>query len=428
PSTQLGLMNSGEPSHSLQGRDMPRLLAAFAGEGRQGLSRPAGWAYSDCLHGDVVMMHQMTALSMHAAPGDVYWVSEVENYPHTLYTKSLRVTSLQMQMHALCGVNALTLNFYDYLATPLPLQPDMAQLLRESAPRIDEIARLRQGKQLRGVGLLWRANTAACQQNRIGTTGGLIPIRPQDSILPQLGIPVQFSEGDVNLLFGDSVLCYTREELLRLLAKGLLVDNIAAAHFEKMGLGEYLGVGCIGQITVPCVEQMTAPEHCGSYTDALLCTNWSDIYMRGEWISRLQPAPDAQVISTLISDELEPLSPAITLYQNAMGGRVCVLALPMHESGWLFAARAVVMRSLIQTMIGPSVLPLIYGRPNLAPFYYEDTNGSGGLLALVNCGLDEETVDLPVGYRCTGLFEANGNETAALPPLTARFYTTERII
>ncbi|MEG2660905.1 MAG: hypothetical protein RR978_09370, partial [Oscillospiraceae bacterium] len=61
-------MNSGEPSHSLQGRDMPRLLAAFAGEGRQRLSRPAGWAYSDCLHSDVVMMHQMTALSMHAAP------------------------------------------------------------------------------------------------------------------------------------------------------------------------------------------------------------------------------------------------------------------------------------------------------------------------------------------------------------------------
>lgn len=41
PKTQVGLMNSGEPAHSVQGRDMDALLRAFSGGGN---AFPARWA------------------------------------------------------------------------------------------------------------------------------------------------------------------------------------------------------------------------------------------------------------------------------------------------------------------------------------------------------------------------------------------------
>ena len=119
PETQVGLMNSGEPAHSVQGRDMDALLRAFSGGG-QCLSRPLGGAYSDALHTDAVEMLTGMSLSMAAVHSSTFWASEVENYPNTPYTKSAAVTQLQMQLHALAGADGLTLNLHDYLATPLP--------------------------------------------------------------------------------------------------------------------------------------------------------------------------------------------------------------------------------------------------------------------------------------------------------------------
>ena len=100
PETQVGLMNSGEPAHSVQGRDMDALLRAFSGGG-QCLSRPLGGAYSDALHTGAVEMLTGMSLSMAAVHSSTFWASEVENYPNTPYTKSAAVTQLQMQLHAL---------------------------------------------------------------------------------------------------------------------------------------------------------------------------------------------------------------------------------------------------------------------------------------------------------------------------------------
>ncbi|NJD04516.1 MAG: hypothetical protein FIA99_18420 [Ruminiclostridium sp.] len=64
PLTRIGLMNSGENAHSVQGRDMDRLLREFSGDGRKPLSRPAGGGYRDAIHGEMFGLHQTMALSV----------------------------------------------------------------------------------------------------------------------------------------------------------------------------------------------------------------------------------------------------------------------------------------------------------------------------------------------------------------------------
>lgn len=174
PKTQVGLMNSGEPAHSVQGRDMDALLRAFSGGG-QCLSRPLGGAYSDALHTDAVEMLTGMSLSMAAVHSSTFWASEVENYPNTPYTKSAAVTQLQMQLHALAGADGLTLNLHDYLATPLPLQREYAEMVCKAAPAVEAVQQLRRGKTMRGVGLPWRGDAALHRQNRAHTPDGMLP-------------------------------------------------------------------------------------------------------------------------------------------------------------------------------------------------------------------------------------------------------------
>ena len=71
PQTRLGLMNSGEPSHALQGRDMQRLLREFSGPKRRPVSRPVGGCYAEALQEEIWIMPQFMALSMSVAGPDV---------------------------------------------------------------------------------------------------------------------------------------------------------------------------------------------------------------------------------------------------------------------------------------------------------------------------------------------------------------------
>lgn len=388
----VGLMNSGEPGHSLQGRDMTQLLAAFAGPGRATLSRPAGGAYADGLHAQIVEMHQISALSRHAAGDGGVWVSEVENWPHTRYLKSVAVTRLQLALHALWGADAVTLNLYDYLGTPFRLEPEWAELLVAQRPELDRIQAARRGRRLTGVGLPWRPDSARYLRNRTGTVGDLLPRRPLDTLLPLLGVPVQFEVGAVNVLLGDDAAAWPEQDLARMLAGGLLIDDLAAAHLAARGWGEALGGRVTGRVEVPVVERLTDPEFAGDHLGCDLPTDWAGVGRRGEWISRWQPVAGARVVSTFVDDDDQEVGPALTLATNELGGRVAVLAQRVQEVGWAHRGRAAQIQAVLSWLAGPTEpVPMVAQGPNVAPFVY---TGPDRLVALVNTGLDPVEVDL----------------------------------
>ncbi len=424
PKTQVGLMNSGEPAHSIQGRDMNELLRAFAGEG-QCLSRPLGGAYSDVLHRGIPAMISGMSLSMAAVEEDICWVSEVENYPNSLYNKSIALTKLQLQLHTLAGADALTLNLYDYLATPLPLQEEYARAVREADSSVQTLAQLRSGKHMRGVGLPWRKDAAEHRRNLSRTLDGAMPKRPLDDILPLLGIPVQFTPAETNVLLGDDVLCYTRHELEEFLLGGLVLDNIAAEYLYDMGFGPFLGCTPVDRVEEPCVEEITCREFGGEWTGTLICTDWDAVRRSGEWITRFVPVPGAVEICRLLDEEKRYLAPSMLLYNNAKGGKICVMAVPVQECGWLCRGRAVLMQKLFGAMPGGSLLPVVGGDMNLAPFYYEDADGEG-LLGIVNCGLDGAQATAPRGLYCTEVFGNDDGGMFHIPPVSAKFYRCRR--
>ena len=421
PQTQVGLMNSGEPAHSLQGREMSELLQTFAGSGRQCLSRPLGGAYSDGLHQELVRMVTGMSLSMAAVGQDTYWVSEVENYPHSLYTKSAAMTELQMCLHALAGADALSLNLYDYLATPMPLQPEYAQLVNHVHPLTQAIAEVRRGTVMTGVGLPWFADSAAHTVNRSHTVGGMLPDRSIDSILPLLGIPVQFRKAKTNFLLADQVLSCSRQEIEEFLRGGLVVDNIAAGHLYRMGYGDLLGCTPDGSIEEPCTEQLSNPRYAGQWPDTLMCVDWALTRRQGAWISHLTADPAAEEITRLLDEEKRYLGAGMLRFRNRLGGDICVMAYPVTELGWLSRGRGELMRRLLSDLPGGSGLPFVGGDMNLAPFYYRSAQG-WGLLGIVNCGLDPARAQLPEGIGCEYLSHPGDPEPLTIPPVSLKLY------
>ncbi|WP_173022389.1 hypothetical protein, partial [Ruthenibacterium lactatiformans] len=81
------------------------------------------------------------------------------------------------------------------------------------------------------------------------------------------------------------------------------------------------------------------------------------------------------------------------------------------------------LRGLLRGMPGCAELPFVEGDANLAPFYYEDAQG-GGLLGLVNCGLDDARAVLPDGLRLENALDDTDTEPLRLSPVSVKFYRT----
>lgn len=397
PMIEVGLMNSGEQTHSLQGRDMSKLLQTFAGKDRKALSRPAGGVYADGLHAQIINMHQMPALSYYASKVATTWVSEVENWPHTLYIKSLAITKLQLFMHALFGADALTLNLYDYLATPHALEPGWEDILRTSKAQLDEIQKMRKCKSLKGVSLPWKDHYASVSKNRSHTFSDLYPRRPLDLLLPQMGIPTQFEISTINVLLGDEVLAYSRDELEMFLSRGLLVDNVAARHLIDLGYQKDLGIHFKERIEGLCVERLSDVNFSEAYHQCDIPTNWFRMNIQGDTIEMMELDTSAQAIAHFIDPEDNIISPSIALFENARAGKIAIMAQTVQELAFLHRGKSIQMQAIFKWM-DPKMEPfMISEKPNIAPFVYEDEKE--GLYVLVNTGLDEETIELPVQFQ-----------------------------
>lgn len=421
----VGLMNSGESAHELQGRDMTRLLQTFSGSKDFILSRPLGGAYEDSLHENLIDMHQGMALSISRLPEGAHIMSEVENWPHTLYNKSLKITDIQMKLHILAGAQKNSLNVFDFLASPYKQEMPMVRLLQTTKKDLQNIQKLRTEKELSGVGLLWKAGQEEKKVLEQKTADNLLIKRNADCLFPLLGIPTCFKETGVNFLSAENALCCDDATLLRLLKKGLLLDAKAARFLCKRGYGNLIGCTYSGKnISEVSAELLINKQFNRSFTDNLLPTDWMRLCYLGIDIPLFEYAKECQIVSVYVNDEKKYLGDGIALFENMLGGRVCII--PSYIGKWQFAhkSRACQMTRIVQWLSKNNFPVLVQNGVNIAPFYYENTANGNGILALLNTGLDSENFELTGNIKIHG-FENKKNKTT-LAPLELKIFKTQR--
>ena len=270
------------------------------------------------------------------------------------------------------------------------------------------------------------------------------------TLFGRFGIPYTTTESDV-VCWDDRIAQYASdEEIRRVLSKVLLIDSAAAKILCDRGYGEFIGVK-IGDDTKQgmlqwdlSTREVIADDYVGSLPGRNMTAPWM-LAPRGN--GRLPymtvTDPNCRVITELYNGKRELITPAMTKYQNALGGTVIVQGLTVENNG----SQALInyrRKHLLQTVIAEcsDAYCMVKDAPDVMIVENKATTACGfkEILTIINlCAdpLDEvvlrlppelrDTAELlqltvdgewkPVEYRCTDDGVIVGHELAYCQPL-----------
>ncbi|MFC7307205.1 hypothetical protein ACFQVC_23625 [Streptomyces monticola] len=392
--SRLGLMSSDPGAHSVEGRDWPALFEALT-IGGEVSQRPHFAPYSDApgrtLSRSVWLLEMQRALR----PAHVRTEPEIENWPHTTWSKSDTQTWSEMVTAQLSGADALFLNLLPSPSGHAQRHPRVAELLKRSRPALDHVADHHRSEwPTLGVGLPVAPDGAA--HVRTARAGDLADLAPDPGaaadFLLRHGIPVTAEQAPVNVLFGQAARSFDDAHLRRLLSGGLLIDGVAAHVLTERGFGALLGV------TVTEITGRDEPSAPGPYSVERLLPavpvaghdDGSEIHLSVNLqpaLARLRPVADAEVWSTVLTADLRTWGAGRCVFSNAIGGRVAVLAatapelLPCDDDGQRL------LHATVRHLEGEAPdLPLVSGGPHLIPRLARTEHGRH--LAIANGSAD----------------------------------------
>lgn len=397
--SQLGLMSSLPATHSVEGRDWQALFTALSVDGRV-THRPHFAPYSDApargLTSALWTLESQRALR----PSYVAVEPEIENWPHTSWSKSDTQTWSELVTAQLSGADALLLNVHPTLGDRADGFPRIDRLLRDSRPALDWVAgRHPEQAAPLGVGLPWRPDTAALLPTETGHLEELaVDPAPAADFLLGYGVPVTARPAPVQALFGRLAQVFSDDELRALLSGGLLLDGVAAHILTRRGFAGLMGVRAdevVGRADPVrpgpyAIEEVTShqePDH-----GALLSV---DVQAA---LARLSPLPGTNVCTRILTPDGLEWGAGRCRFVNERGGRVVVLAATEPAA----LARSDEGRRLVHTAVrflegGRPELPLVTGGPHLIPHAVRSAGGRHRL-AVAAGGADpaDVRVHLPV--------------------------------
>ena len=387
PSVQIGLMASGVECDQYQGRDMKKLLSAFAGEGRVPFVRPPGGAYTNT-PGDALFNGMDYGVKYRAKLGeDVRYVSEVDVFaPRNIFTKSVKLLDIQCSMHAIAGFDELSLNIIDHYGTPPMESIEYLNMLKENKEKYDKLNALVKGKRPCGIGLpLPNDYLEKLDNGRFGLLGA----HGYQVLLHKLGFPVCYEESDVNFLTGEHFNCYSDEKLKELFSKGVILDEEGVRAATERGFSKYVGASVVGRVSEACYERLTDVEE-NSGHEGLRYPVYTGSVHTDERIYKLKAMPGATVLTELADARLNKIAAASTYFENELGGRVLALGTRFTGANLLYKGRLKQLHAVVKKLFKRKPSFTVDNAITVAPFWFK--NEENEVLFLYNFGFDKQSV------------------------------------
>ncbi|MFI6482404.1 hypothetical protein ACIBH1_31040 [Nonomuraea sp. NPDC050663] len=367
---KLGLMSSGLGIASVEGRDWAALFD------RIDVHRPHFAPYGDAPGQALAYSIAMLELQRALRPEGVEVAPEIENWPHTEWTKSDTQTWSEMVAARLSGADGMLLDVHPFVTGEPERYPRIGRMLDRSRAALDVTAS--PVLETEGVAIPWWPQTAASIWGD-GTFDGLTadPLRAARYLLPY-GVPIKAGSGPVTALFGKVAWGVPDADVEAIFSGGVLLDGHAAVILTERGYGSLLGVEV--EEVAERSEPSRVPYSMERIADggALVSVNVQPA------LARLAAVSGAQVWTHILSPREEQWGDGRVAYVNALGGRVVTLAACAPESlgrcddGQRLAHRAV-------RFLGGD-FPLVSGGPHLMPQLA--VAGGRRRLAIVNGSAD----------------------------------------
>ncbi len=393
PDVQLGLMASGVLADQFQGRDMYRLLKTLSGEKHRPFLRPPGGYYYETL-GDVILRGGSSGHQYRASLRDrVDYVSEVEVYsPRNIFTKTVTMLDLQMQIHALTGFDYLSLNLLDHFGTPPQEAKEYLTLLRDRKAHYEALTKTVAGKRLWGIGCPVPENyVESLRSLRFGLQSGVQENNIYSLYLQKLGLPVCYEETEVNLLTRELTDCYGDEKLKDSLSRGAILEQEAVKALLARGFGEYIGVTAAEPVKRTCYECLTQDSFNGAYAGDRYPVYTANVHS-DETCYSLTLREGARALTHLTDGKLVPFGVGTSYFENALGGKVLCVGTTFNGPNLLLKCRCHQLHSAVSRMFGDKLPYRITGGVYVMPLWYK---GAGeDVLFLLNSAIDTQHITL----------------------------------
>lgn len=188
-------------------------------------------------------------LSRFFTGGSANCVSELENFPHTLYTKSVNYARYQLLSTAALGLTGDTFSIFEMSGNGAVNYENTAEMLKSIKPYLSRVTDLGLSpSEMRGVRVLCSEKSSYNIKCKNGDFGELAPFDGWlFAYLTQLGFACAYTddpdiEGKAVAMSGQTLRNYSPEQIGRIFEKNLVIltaDNVEALF--DMGLQDLIG-------------------------------------------------------------------------------------------------------------------------------------------------------------------------------------------
>jgi hypothetical protein len=360
--------------------------------------RPGEGFYRDAVPDDVctkVLSCSRQAMEYSPTVTDIQY--EVENFPYHIYEKSRRTVLNEATLAVAAGMNGVLLNTLDYASLPEYDYSEVAGLykcLGSHKPMWNRMEEFSQG--FDGWGF-YPALSSCYDQRRPLHNGESFFTTYENTVnhnviqtysICQIGVPLSMDRKAACgvILAGDLPDGFTDEELGEFLSGVVIMDAGALAALERRGLGKYTGVRFVEKADKDCKEYYNTTDPINSnVTEEYRCIHPAFWGGGGAALEKLDDS--LRVVSYLCDAGGRRIGIAASLYENELGGRVCVLG----YGAWhkiLSYSRRVQMAAICDYLTRNTMQAKILSSIKAAEFIRISTDRKKTLLTVINLSLD----------------------------------------
>jgi hypothetical protein len=404
PGMPLGFM-TGERFY--EGYDFDCWASILSGPGGAPVYwRPGGGFYEDTWTGGLAGKSHEIGRQIALLPPEVVSIqSEIENFPYHRLKKSAHITVLEAFSHMGAGCTGAAFNVLSGNDEPLDEFEPLVAAIHQARPLFDLTAKYCQ--RLRPIGLF-----AAWNKDLWATDTGMLGLAP---VLWEIGLPAAYNPqgAAVTLLFPQSVVTMTDDEIRKVLSTAVYMDAETLDALNRRGLGELTGLRVDKALLEDCIEELTRHPLNGPLAGRQRDCRQSFYHVPGH-VLRLAD-PKAQTLARLVDYAgKEKAATGMAVFENRLGGRIAVCG----YYPWSFLhnwSKTVQMKSLMR-WLSRDRLPAYVASFHKVNLWARQPGARGLVVVLVNSSFDPAG-ELKVALRTTAdrlrVFDLKGREESA---------------
>jgi len=374
PETIIGLMSSGPQNHTREGRNWQGLHRAMAGpDNKPVLSRPPLGSYKEVNLPALIGTADMPRLTRHAFGRYTIDEGEIESYPYSTYSKSNKFLRLHNTTAIAAGCDALTLNLFDHCGTPMAVNRDIVEALRDMKPFLRGIKeKMMPRGTYHGIQLYFNPQTGIVrelepEQTALDLNSNVLA---WGDFLQSLGFATTFDDATVIALAGQDIRAASDTEIKTMLSGAVLLDATAFKALSDMGYGKYLGGTLksefkLGKTLALAGEHFYNSEFGGRGKHYFSLA----IHPNSPCFINVEQNSGAIEISEIVDPDTKRLFGGAYIYENSLGGKIAVYPFEVAKlsEGFLDPTRKNMLYNILKWLSGGTIPLFMEGERAVLP-------------------------------------------------------------